>query len=407
MQVPWFRHHFLLRRWFDRVFLDMPDAAVRRVTGRGHWPPYSLRAFVGGAQGFDKAGSWFADELWRWQLLGQGSRVLDIGCGCGRIAYALATEPRLVSLRLEYSGMDVDRDCVDWCVSHISPRNGRFSFYHADCRNPSYNPEGAETAGGYVFPHAEGSFDLILATSVFTHLLAGELRHYLAEISRLLAPGGVAYTSFFLYQSADEAAAGMARHGIRFPCRRSRYSVNREDFPANAVAYEEAYVRELAAEFGLAVLEPAHYGVQDLVLLTRVSDGARRAELVAGWHELEDERWRWTERAFSARVWRPRAAGAMRVRFLFTVPEGLAPVRLAVWADGVAVGSAVFSSAGEQVYEGSFVVSSTGEMMLMEFVLDRVLGGTEEDGRELGVQVAFRPGPGAPERDLLPIVVTG
>jgi SAM-dependent methyltransferase len=260
--------------------------------------------------------------------------------------------------------------------------------------------------GGYRFPRADGSCDLILATSVFTHLLAGELRHYLGEVSRLLAPGGVAYTSFFLYQSADEAAAGMARHGIRFPCRRARYAVNREDFPANAVAYEEAYVRELAAEFGLAVLEPAHYGVQDLVLLTRVSDGELRAELGAGWHELEDERWRWTERVFSAQVWRPQAAGTMRLRFLFTVPEGLAPVRLAVWADGVVLEVGVFGGSGEQVYEGSFALDSAGETVRLEFALDRALGLFGEDRRELGVQVAFRPGPGAPERDLLPIVVT-
>jgi SAM-dependent methyltransferase len=110
---------------------------------------------------------------------------------------------------------------------------------------------------------------LILLTSVCTHVLEPELRHYINEIARLLAPGGVVYVTFFLYETSEAAVAGMVRHGITFPVVRGNCAVNREDYPTNAVAYNEAFVRELVQQAGLQIIEPARYGVQDLLLLTR------------------------------------------------------------------------------------------------------------------------------------------
>jgi hypothetical protein len=84
---------------------------------------------------------------------------------------------------------------------------------------------------------------VILLTSVLTHVLEDELRHYLQEVFRLLLPGGVAYASIFLYQTEAEATAGKERHGIAFPFPKAHCKLSREDFPTNAVAYDEAFVR--------------------------------------------------------------------------------------------------------------------------------------------------------------------
>src|SRR5450432_676701 len=140
MKIPWLRRNFMARRWLDRMFLDAPDYALRAVTGRNHWPPYSLRAFVGGAQRFDEVGRWFLEEFRRLGLFSRGSAVLDIGCGCGRLAYTLAADEALRELEVSYAGMDVDRSSISWCQRQITPLNPRFAFYHADCYNPSYNP---------------------------------------------------------------------------------------------------------------------------------------------------------------------------------------------------------------------------------------------------------------------------
>jgi SAM-dependent methyltransferase len=266
VKIPWLRHNFLARRWLDRLFLDAPDFIARALTHRRHWPPYSLRSFVGGAQAFDRVGAWFLAELQGLGLFSRGTRVLDIGCGCGRLAYALAMDAALRELQIVYAGMDVDRASIHWCTKNISPRNPNFTFYHADCYNASYNPQGAIAAADYRFPHADAAFQLILLTSICTHVLEREMRHYIEEIARLLAPGGVAYATFFLY---DAATAGNPRHGIAFPFVHGHSAVNREDYPTNAVAYEEAFVRELVRQAELRVMEPTRYGTQDVLLLTR------------------------------------------------------------------------------------------------------------------------------------------
>ena len=196
---------------------------------------------------------------------------MDIGCGCGHLAYALATDAALRELEIVYTGMDVDRAAIRWCQRNISPQNPRFTFYHADCYNSSYNQRGAIAAANYRFPHADASFQLILLTSVCTHVLDQELRHYMEEIARLLAPGGIVYATFFLYETSEEVTAGIARHGIAFPFVRGHCAVNREDYPANAVAYNEAFVRKLVQRAGLRVIEPTRYGVQDVLLLSRTN----------------------------------------------------------------------------------------------------------------------------------------
>ena len=405
LRFPWFRHRFLLRRRLDRLFLDLPDAAFRRAVGRGHWPPYSLRAFVGGAQGFEDAGKWFVDEFWRLGLLARGIRILDIGCGCGRVAYGLATDARLREWDIRYTGMDVDAASVAWCQTHITPKNERFLFYHADCGNPSYNPAGAEAAGGYSFPHPGGSFDLVLLTSVFTHLLESDLRHYLAEVSRLLAPGGVAYATYFLYNSGADAAAGISRHGIPFPFVRQHHAVNRQDYPTNAVAYEESFVRRVADGLGLRVIEPVRYGVQDLIVLTKIPAEKDQAELVSGWHVLEKDGSRWTERAFTVRI-TPPPPGQIKLRFRFYLPEILfqpgQPVRLSATAEGVLLGIYEYESPGEYVYAADVMAASTGVPISIRFELSIAYGPSAIDERELGLLAGFASGTGPLPRRLQP-----
>lgn len=410
MKVPWFRHRFLLRRQLDRLFLDLPDAAFRKVTGRGDWPPYSLRSFVGGARDFDRVGRAFVDEAWSLRLFSRGSRILDLGCGCGRIARALAADRRVQALDVSYTGMDIDRASIEWCRRHITPLNHRYTFYQADCFNRSYNPKGSTAADEYAFPHPDASFDLILLTSVMTHLLERDLYHYLAEASRLLAPGGVAYASFFLFESLDEAAAGAVRRGIRFPFPRGSYAVNREDFPTNAVAYNEAHVRRTAAELGLEIIGPARYGFQDVLLLGKAPGIWVPPQLEQGWHELEDGCWRWTGRAFAVRLTQA-APEYVTLRFRFQLPAAIVDDLKSVWltahVDGLPLHSVEYATLGEHLYiceiprrlwvEGS---------VLIQFVLDKARAPSPADRRELGLQVVFEECSGPVKRRLAPFVLS-
>jgi SAM-dependent methyltransferase len=98
---------------------------------------------------------------------GEGGDWLDFGCGCGRLARYLLESgvPRT------YAGVDVDAKQVRWSARHL---DGRFTVMRP--RPP------------LAFP--DSSFDVVLAISIFTHLTEDEQFVWLAEIQRLLRPGG-------------------------------------------------------------------------------------------------------------------------------------------------------------------------------------------------------------------------
>ncbi len=132
--------------------------------------------------------------LKRTDLPSTGS-VLDIGCGSGRMARQFVDH---LKPRGRYVGMEIQKRFVDWCNENIAPVNPAFEFYHQDIYNGGYSPEGKVKASEYRFPFEDGSFDVIILYSVFTHLLPEDAGNYLREISRLLKPGGHCYSTWYL-----------------------------------------------------------------------------------------------------------------------------------------------------------------------------------------------------------------
>ena len=92
--------------------------------------------------------------------------VLDFGCGCGRIIR------HFHSLKAKLYGVDCNAKLIDWCR-----RNLPFAKFEVNQLQPPL-----------VF--SEAMFDLIYAFSVFTHLPESSQVVWLAELSRILKPGG-------------------------------------------------------------------------------------------------------------------------------------------------------------------------------------------------------------------------
>lgn len=253
-----------LRRWLDRLLLDPPDA-LRRALGSGpRLPPPSLRRWVG-AEDFLAEGRWFVAELRRRGALADGVRCLDLGCGCGRLALPLAVDgDPAVAL---YRGFDVDARCIRWCRRHIERRHPAFRFHRADLASASYNPRGREDPARYRFPYDDGAFDLVVAASLFTHLLPPAAERFLAESARVLRPGGALYlTAFLVAPGADPG-----RHAVAFreastalPCR-----LHDPACPEAAVALSETWLLERAARSGLGLDGAVAYGRQDHLMLRR------------------------------------------------------------------------------------------------------------------------------------------
>lgn len=203
-------------------------------------------------------------------------RVLDVGSGMGR-----KTRPLTTYLQAEgqYDGVDPVRAGVEWCTRNISTRYPNFRFHHLDIYNERYNATGALRADEVVLPVEDDSVDLVVLGSVFTHMLPGDIDHYLAEIARVLKPGGRSLISWFLLndESRPLVAQGRAAHDFRH--RVEMYMVENPDVPEQAIAFDEEFARAAYAKHGLAIVEPVRYGswcrratylsFQDLVVAER------------------------------------------------------------------------------------------------------------------------------------------
>ena len=139
------------------------------------------------------------------RFLRENSTVLDIGCGCGKMARTLVYHPYI----LRYIGFDVIRENIDWCEHSIVPLSkGRFEFHYLDVFSKAYNPAGKIKATDVVFPVVDSAVNFAFAGSVFTHLLQEDAKHYLREVRRTLAPDGIFLPSIHTSPSPGHEYSG-------------------------------------------------------------------------------------------------------------------------------------------------------------------------------------------------------
>ena len=183
--------------------------------------------------------------------------VLDVGCGIGRIGATLAEYLRPPG---RYEGFDIMPQAIEWCQKAITPRHPHCRFTLADVYNATYNPRGKFKASEYRFPYEDESFDLIFLTSVFTHMLPRDVEHYVAEIARVLKPGGRFAISFYLLneRSREGIRAGTSSHTFGTDCGGCYAEI--AESPEAALAYDESRVREMFGACGLSIAEPILYG---------------------------------------------------------------------------------------------------------------------------------------------------
>ncbi|WP_461210461.1 class I SAM-dependent methyltransferase [Desulfocurvus sp. DL9XJH121] len=178
-------------------------------------------------------------------------KVLDVGCGAGRVAVGLTDH--LVPPG-EYHGFDTFPFGIEWCNERIAPRYPHFHFSVSDVYNNLYNPFAKTKAREYVFPFEDGYFDLVVLKSVFTHMYPDDMMHYTGEIARVLRPGGGAVITFFLLNDESRALQKRTGQGPKFKKFGLFYTENPAD-PMDCVGYEETLVRHMFEKNGLAVAD--------------------------------------------------------------------------------------------------------------------------------------------------------
>ena len=264
---------YLLKAFARRLRWLPSDLLLRQRNRDVLMPPRGI-SFVGRSD-FEQTGCEFLRHFVELGGLRPSDRVLDVGCGIGRMAIPLTGYLESGS----YVGFDVGREMVTWCRRNVTPRHPSFEFAWAPIFNRKYNPFGSVGAAEFRFPYPDSSFDFAFATSLFTHLLAEEVRHYLAETARVLRPGSRCLLTFFLLtpEAVAELTAERAAPPFRYPIEGGLTTDARQ--PEEATAYRVEAVRSMLAEAGLEIADPIHFGgwantpaapsMQDIVIATR------------------------------------------------------------------------------------------------------------------------------------------
>jgi ubiquinone/menaquinone biosynthesis C-methylase UbiE len=179
------------------------------------------------------------------------ARLVDIGCGIGRLAVPLTQY--LDPERGSYDGLDPVLAGIEWCRRHITPAYPRFRFHHFDVRHPIYHSGGSIAAVDATLPFEDESFDFACMISLVTHLTAVEVKHYLSETARVLSPGGTLLLSAFI---VDEGARNPRLKFARGADGPEWYAV--PDAPLSAVAFDNGFIDRSAEASGLSVRLKRH-----------------------------------------------------------------------------------------------------------------------------------------------------
>ncbi|KPF71502.1 hypothetical protein IP69_06355 [Bosea sp. AAP35] len=191
-----------------------------------------------------------------WDRLNQPlASVLDIGCGYGRLAHALARR----GFRGRYLGVDVLEKPIAWLQSNFTKAMPAFEFKHIDIHNGRYNTGGSVKAGDFDLDFVDFTPDLVLILSVFTHMYQDDIVSYLNAIRGVSGDNTLVAATFFLTGSP-------ALRSFNFPHTMSphcRFHSTKD--PLHAIAYDETWLRSQFDKVGFD--GPVKYWFQDIMFL--------------------------------------------------------------------------------------------------------------------------------------------
>jgi SAM-dependent methyltransferase len=181
--------------------------------------------------------------------------VLDFACGPGRVA----TEVKKRAPECRLHGSDIDAEAIGWAR-----------------KNLAHVAEFVTNAAMPPAPFAAQSFDAIYTVSLFTHLDEAAQDAWLAELARILKPGGTLVATIHggmarASCTPDELAQLDERGFVYRVDRKGRFKVDGLPDTYQTTFHTAGYVeREWSRFFEVAAqLEGALGGHQDLVVLRR------------------------------------------------------------------------------------------------------------------------------------------
>jgi SAM-dependent methyltransferase len=191
------------------------------------------------------------------------SDVVELGCGCGRIARPLR-DPRWDPwFQGTYVGVDIDNEMIEYCRSNFP--ESRFQFILSPHRSTTYSPgnlHDAQETSSELFIADEQSKDFIYSLSLYSHLLEAEVIEYIRKSYRILRTNGIMFLTFFCIEHVELGGRWTFRH------RRGNAYIESTRYPEAAVAYHEAFLIDVAKKCGFREVTVApKKGQSELVAL--------------------------------------------------------------------------------------------------------------------------------------------
>ncbi len=171
--------------WFESILGTLEG---RREPGPllPEFPPEDIQKMTNSRTGRDTMLGAFAfyrraRHLWNEHRRTDNTKILDFGCGWGRIArvFLRDIEPQ------DLYGIDIMPKLID----------------AASATMPSAHWSAIEPGG--TLPHDDETFGLVFANSVFSHLTEKQHHQAMSEIARVTAPGGVIIATCFTPTEID------------------------------------------------------------------------------------------------------------------------------------------------------------------------------------------------------------
>lgn len=196
-----------------------------------------------GAGDFLQEGAKYADYFKRYGLTPE-SKVLDVGCGLGRMAVPLT---HYLTKQGHYLGFDIMPKAIEWCNKEISARYSNFTFKHYQGGNDLYN---TEQIGFNPFPVKSNSYNFAILTSVFSHLQPDETTFFLEELNRCLEQDGIVFATFFVYPEKLKAPLNPS---FAFPFDYGYYCLMNNQVKGANVAYRQDWLLDLITSKGFHI----------------------------------------------------------------------------------------------------------------------------------------------------------
>lgn len=234
-----------LRLLVRRVYYLPADVVRRLFLPNQLVPPKGL--IYTGSGDYIQVGKTYLRYFREYAGLQPDHKVLDVGCGIGRMAVALTG---YLSNEGHYDGFDIVRSGVRWCQKHITSRHPNFHFLHVHIANDLYVATG-DKAEQFTFPYPDDTYDLTIVISVFTHMTRASLEQYLNQINQVLKESGRLFATFFILNEISRDR--MQHQSFRFDHADNGCYLMDANVKSANVAYNEDDLNLLFSKVGFAV----------------------------------------------------------------------------------------------------------------------------------------------------------